>query len=192
MNWITKITNFFKLLFTFKVQIKKVNYPLSVSVGAKEIKSRIEVAYPFTDHDMIAVRTDFRQDGIFSNLFAANKPEEIFCYSLEHAYNDQPPGNIPNWKPKVPPGLYLCVLGDHRLHSMKTSFKTYMITGVAGHTNLLFHKGNIDNDSDGCSCLGLAESYDQHGAKDVISSGLAFDKFMAFHGGESHFWLTVK
>ena len=39
-------------------------------------------------------------------------------------------------------------------HHNGVEFSTFEITGVAGHSGILFHAGNFNKDSDGCVLIG--------------------------------------
>jgi hypothetical protein len=92
-------------------------------------------------------RNKFSKDGIFGEMTDKNGH---LCVTLEHAYQDAKG----NWVPKIPQGTFTCVNGPHTLHSHPQEFWTYEIAGVAGHSNLLFHWGNFNKDSEGCVLLG--------------------------------------
>ncbi len=67
---------------------------------------------------------------------------------------------------------------------------TYEVTGVEGHDNLLFHKGNTEADSEGCVLV--AEAYDPIGGIPGISSSAnGFGEFMARCGEVPEFDLLV-
>lgn len=105
--------------------------------------------------------------------------------TMEHAYWDE--RGI--WLPKIPTGTYLCVRGQHRLDGMLHDFETFEITGVEGHTGLLFHPGNTESDSEGCILLGT--EFGQIGGKHaVMNSRVAFLEFMYAQKG-ADFQLTV-
>jgi len=106
----------------------------------------------------------FRPDGIFGEL--VDSDGNIIAQTLEHAYGNDADG----WIPKIIDGEYLCVRGMHRLHNKTEDFETFEITGVEGHTNLLFHCGNYDNDSDGCVLLGLGIGSEAPGIQMLINS----------------------
>ena len=125
--------------------------------------------------DLTLTRTDARFSGIFGTLGPFQ--------TLEHAY----PGPDAHWAPKVPPGVYLCVLGAHRLHGMDHDFQTYEVTGVPNCTGILFHSGNWDRDSEGCILLGMQRVGDE-----VILSRVAFQQFMQMQAGAPTFTLTVE
>lgn len=130
--------------------------------------------------DLTLVRTDYRQDGIFGKLLDAKG--RAIAFSLEHAYAD---GN--SWGAKIPKGTYVCKRGTHRLHGMTQDFTTFEITGVSGHSNLLFHWGNYSKDSEGCILVGASN------VKNMITdSRVTFAKLMELQDGSDQFQLTVK
>jgi hypothetical protein len=134
--------------------------------------------------DLISHRTQYRPDGIFSEVTDADGPVMV---ALEHAYQD----DQGNYEPKIPPGVYDCVRGMHQLADMDAPFETFEITGVAGHTGLLFHAGNFDKDSEGCMLCGEAIADDEDGEM-VTNSRAAFEKFMALQDGVDSFQLEVR
>lgn len=123
-------------------------------------------------------RLEFREDGIFSKLLDDNG--NIVAYTLEHSFD---------MNPKIYDGEFTCIRGTHRLHNM-IPFQTFEITGVVGHTNLLFHQGNYNVDSDGCCLLG-AEIVDSDKGRMVTNSVTTFAKFMEMMDGIDSFQLTV-
>lgn len=124
-------------------------------------------------------RLDKRSDGIFGELVSSQGT--VYAATLEHAYPD---GD--GWAPKIPSGTYRCMRSMHRLHGMTEDFETFMIMGVEGHSNLLFHWGNWNQDSDGCILLGAKRTGNM-----VIDSKVTFAKFMAIQKGLDEFDLTV-
>jgi hypothetical protein len=127
--------------------------------------------------DMVLARREYRPDGIFSTLTDGTSSWS----TLEHAYEDFDG----RWGPKIPPGLYTCVRGMHVLAD-GVPFTTFEITGVVGHTGLLFHAGNFDRDSEGCVLIGEEEQ----GAM-VTNSRAALAAFLASRVGVYSFQLTV-
>jgi Family of unknown function (DUF5675) len=97
---------------------------------------------------MTLTRISKGSDGIFGEL---RSDDGLFsCVSLEHAY-----ALIPGiYNPKIPVGTYPCILGPHRLLGMNKSFDTFAVCGVPGHSGILFHSGNTNDDSTGCILLG--------------------------------------
>lgn len=128
---------------------------------------------------LILERNDQRSSGIFGVL--SDEAGNLLAVTLEHAYFSSE-----TWLPKIPPGSYQCVRGLHRLHGMAEPFSTFEITGVTGHSNLLFHWGNYNRDSDGCVLLGR----ERYGS--IIShSKDTFAEFMKLLENESSFQLEV-
>lgn len=134
--------------------------------------------------DMTLQRFESGAEGIFSHLLDefGNKVAE----SCTRAF-PMPDGSF---SPVTPPGRYLCMKGSHTLDGTNW-FETYEITGVSGHTGVLFHKGNVQEDSRGCELLG-----DYKGTlgtdEAVLNSADAFQRFIALQAGATEFWLTVK
>ena len=134
--------------------------------------------------DQLLQRTSYEPHGIFSTLSDVG-----VC--VTHAFDD----GDGNWLPVVKPGRYLCVRGMHRLHGMTEDFETFEITGVEGHTRVLFHWGNFNEDSEGCECTGEAIAEGVHNGIHehmVTNSKQTFAKFMALHEGEDSFYLDVE
>jgi hypothetical protein len=83
----------------------------------------------------------------------------------------------------------------------KTGAETYEITGVPGHSRILVHWGNVEENTEGCVLLGLslgilAVKRDEDTglpAKKlaVMQSKVAFDRFMAAMGGAPEATLVV-
>lgn len=121
------------------------------------------------------IRKEFRLYGIFGEL--RDDQNNLVAVTLEHSYED---------KPKLPSGNYSCVRGMHQL-SNKPPFETFEITGVPGHTGILFHKGNSNNDSEGCVLLGSSL-----GTGCILDSKIAFDNFLELQSGKQTFSLVVE
>jgi hypothetical protein len=135
--------------------------------------------------NLVLKRKEFRADGIFSELM--DESGNQVAVTLDHAYPTDG-----GFKPKIPDGRFICKRGLHRLEGMTHDFETFEICGVEGHTNLLFHQGNFNKDSEGCLLLGT--SFGQNGAKGakmVLFSKVAFGQFMKLMDGVDEFELTV-
>jgi len=128
---------------------------------------------------MILRRVSHLSSGIFGVLLKDDGTQ--IAYTLEHAY---PVGSL--FDPKIPNGTFKCVRGPHRLHNMTADFTTFEITGVAGHSDLLFHWGNYNKDSEGCVLLGEGKQADM-----ITNSRECFAKFMELLDGVDEFTLTV-
>ena len=136
---------------------------------------------------MRLVRTAFRFDGIFGRLYNDNGVP--LAYSLEHAYtNDE--GKT--WLPKIPlTGQFICVRGMHQLEGMTKPFETFEVTGVPDHTNILFHMGNFDKDSEGCILVGRDIVTQADGTDMVTKSLHTFEDLMNSLVGVKEFMLNI-
>lgn len=128
---------------------------------------------------MILRRQVFSPNGIFGTLF--DDLSTPLAFTLEHAYGV----GDGSWLPKVPKGFYNCKRGLHRLAGHPDPFETFEVL-VPGHTGILFHVGNYNDDSEGCILLGTSTN------KDYISGSLAaFDEFMGRLKGIDSFQIEV-
>lgn len=134
--------------------------------------------------NLILTRKDCRPDGVFSEL--TNEDGDVVAHTLEHAYDDGQGG----YTAKITPGEYTCVRGEHRLAGMVKDFTTFEITGVAGHSALLFHWGNYNHDSEGCVLVGQAV-VPSCGIQMITNSRATFASLMDLESGLDSFQLTV-
>ncbi len=135
---------------------------------------------------MILVRQQYRDDGIFG--FLTDVYGEEVAMTLEHAY---PGANDDQYRSKIPLGNYTCIRGLHRLHNMDKPFTTFEITDVKGHTNILFHWGNYNQDSDGCILLGETILGIGRRPQMITNSRTTFQKFMDLQSDALMFNLIV-
>jgi hypothetical protein len=137
---------------------------------------------------MILSRLIYRPDGIFSRLWYDDG--SAMCVTLEHAFQfpDTPAGL---WEPVIKKGSYICVRGAHRLEGMTHDFETFEVTGIVGHTGVVFHWGNWNKDSKACILVGESIA-DSPTGKEVINSVKTFEKFMAGQEGIDRFQLIVE
>jgi len=115
-------------------------------------------------------RTTSRSDGMFSTLSINNLPIAVI---LERPWKDNKKGES-----CIPAGSYLA----KRIISPKFG-EVFEITGVPGRDAILFHKGNIMEDSHGCLILGESFNIWKTGQCSVASSGMAFAEFMQILSG---------
>ena len=135
--------------------------------------------------DMALTRTEYRADGILSRL--TDMAGTLIAVTLEHSYTDGQGG----YYPKVLPGNYICERGIHQLLNEPNSFETFQLMDVPNHTGILFHVGNYNDDSEGCILLGESIGSTTSNQIMIMSSHLAFAKFMSLQGGAESFYLTV-
>lgn len=126
---------------------------------------------------------EFSKDGVFGEL--SDEAGNFVAYTLQHAYPDGT-----GWTPKLPNGTYTCVRGQHRLDHMTSDFTTFEITGVPGHSGILFHVGNYNKDSDGCVLLGMMWLADNIPPM-IAGSKVAFANLMNLQADVDTFTLTV-
>jgi len=123
------------------------------------------------------LRVSYIYDGTFGVLLDENTP---FCLTLERPWLNNEVG-----KSCIPTGIYIC----RRVKSPKFGI-TFEVTDVHGRTHILFHKGNLKDDSHGCIILG--EQYEPlNGQNGVLSSGKAFTEFMSRLEGINTLRLTI-
>lgn len=137
--------------------------------------------------NLTLTRNISNENGIFGSL--TDESGNIIAVTLEHAYDS---GNGDGtYSPKLPPGTYGCQRGQHQLASMAKPFITFQIMNVPGHTNILLHQGNYNNDSEGCVLLGTSLYPDDQNPNMIKQSAQAFQKFMSLEDGLDSFTLVV-
>ena len=122
--------------------------------------------------NLTLVRKECGPKGIFSEL--QDETGSVVFQTLEHSYD---------CKPKIYNGTFTC----KRRVAQITHGETFEITGVEGHSDLLFHCGNKQEDSEGCILLGETRNGDM-----IWLSRVAFRAFMRMLEGVNEFQLTVK
>ena len=86
----------------------------------------------------------------------------------------------------IPAGQYAC----QRVQSPKFG-DTFEVQNVPNRTAILFHKGNITDDTHGCILVG--EQFGTvNGVPGVLASAQGFAEFMRRLAGEPSFWVLVK
>lgn len=117
-------------------------------------------------------------EGTFGVLLDGNVP---FCVTLERPWLDNKKGES-----CIPDGNYVC----RRVDSPKFE-NTFEVTDVLNRTAILFHKGNLMEDSHGCIIVGeMFESLNRKNA--VLASGKAFQEFLDRLKGEDEFELSIE
>lgn len=126
--------------------------------------------------NLALTRKQFLDTGIFGEL--RDEKGGLVAVTLEHSYS---------CVPKIPPGTFTCKRGMHRLESMNQDFETFEIMDVPGHSNILFHFGNVNGDSAGCVLLGEEVWHEM-----ITKSRITFAAFMALQAGVDSFELLVE
>jgi len=122
-------------------------------------------------------RVSYISDGTFGVLFDGKIP---FCLTLEREWKNNEE-NISC----IPTGIYIC----KRVDSPKFG-DTFEVCDVPGRTHILFHKGNIEDDSHGCIITG--EEYGEYKGKVAIkSSGKGFTEFLYRTDGLNELTLKI-
>lgn len=96
-----------------------------------------------------------------------------FCVTLERTYNGPHLSHVT----KIPPGMYKCVRS--RFNRAKDPYETWKVVGgiITPDREIKFHKGNVEEDSDGCILVG--EEFGRlNGRQAILSSGRAFGELM--------------
>ena len=124
-------------------------------------------------------RVSFREDGTFGVLLDEN--EAPFAVTLERPWENNAVG-----KSCIPTGLYLC----KRVASPKFG-NTFEVTAVAGRSHILFHRGNINDDTHGCILIGEKFEVWTDGRVSIHESGKGFGEFMILTADTNEFWLSI-
>ena len=110
-------------------------------------------------------RTHFRNDGTFGVLAIDGLP---ICLTLERQWLDNRKGES-----CIPAGCYIAA----RVQSPKFG-NTFEVLDVTGRSKILFHGGNIDDDSHGCILLGEQFNIWSDGTCSIASSKVAVAEFL--------------
>lgn len=126
---------------------------------------------------MILHRTTYTAAATFGVLIHRGTP---FALTLENPWR-QNERNVSC----IPAGEYQC----RRTQSPRFG-ETFTVLEVPGRSHILFHKGNVAEDTEGCILVG--EQFGVlNGEPAVLASGAGYDEFMAKLAGVDRFWLTV-
>ena len=109
------------------------------------------------------LRISSTPDNTFGVLFCDDIP---FCLTLERGWH-----NNQRSVSCIPEGFYLC----ERTQSPKFG-DTFKVKNVPNRSLILFHKGNLKDDTHGCILVG--EQYEPLGGENaILASGKAFTEF---------------
>ena len=129
------------------------------------------------------VRIAENNDGTFGVLIdnLSSFTNVPFCLTLERRWQNNERG-----KSCIPAGKYVCMQVDSPKFGI-----TFKVISVPGRSDILFHKGNIMDDTHGCIILG--EQFEPlNGKNAVLSSGQAFTEFMYRTSGSNIFELLIR
>ena len=126
---------------------------------------------------LIINRVATGNDGTFGTIKFKNKP---FALTLEREWLNNA-SNISC----IPAGTYKC----KRVQSPKFG-GTFEVTNVPGRSHILFHKGNIDDDSHGCILVG-EQFGDVKGSAGILSSREGYNEMMGIMMNEVGFSLII-
>lgn len=124
---------------------------------------------------VFVVRTAIIGAGAFGVMF--NDAMEPIAVTIEKTFD--------SGQPLLQPGVYNC----WRRIFHRGGYMTFEIL-VAGHTDVLFHKANVEKDLEGC--IGVATSFTLFGeVPGVADSKHGFDKFWETYKDETDIELVV-
>ena len=120
--------------------------------------------------------------GTFGVMVFKNIP---FALTLEREWLDNRPsiGDVPG--SCIHAGEYIC----KRVNSPRFG-NTFEVTDVNGRTHILFHKGNLDDDSRGCVLVG--EEFGVLGSDSgILNSKHGYNEFMALMADTDEFRVVI-
>ena len=86
----------------------------------------------------------------------------------------------------IPADEYIC-----KKHDSATFGTVYKVCDVFGRSNILFHKGNVIDDTEGCILIGKSVGY-LGNKRAILSSSVAFNEFMSQLEFVDEFKLIIK
>ena len=122
-------------------------------------------------------------DGTFGALLHDNV---IVCLILERKWKENKP-----FESCIPASEYICRKVKDVSVSIGSNDYTYEIANVPDRYGILFHIGNIEDDTAGCLLTG--EKVGTYKFKNaVLNSGSAFGKFIKYLGEDEIFHLEIQ
>ena len=116
-------------------------------------------------------------EGTFGVLIDDTVP---FAVTLEPPWR----GNLPDVS-CIRAGKYLCA----SLMSDRYG-KTFEVVSVKGRTDILFHRGNVLDDTNGCILIGKTFG-SLEGRSAILNSAIGFDEFLERYGNDDRFVLAI-
>jgi hypothetical protein len=86
----------------------------------------------------------------------------------------------------IPEGRYIA-----KRHVSPKFGETFWLQNVPGRSEILFHKGNIDDDSHGCILIGESFNY-VRGEDGITSSKEGMEEFMKLTAGKDEIVVTIQ
>lgn len=133
-------------------------------------------------NDRIVELIRIEENDVFGTFGVLRVNKEVFCVTLEPADYENA-SNISS----IPSQQYTC----SRINSPKYG-NTFEVLNVPSRSHVLFHAGNIVDNTKGC--ILLAQYYDKlKGDRAILNSGRTFDIFnQRIMSGVNTFHLTIK
>ena len=130
--------------------------------------------------DFELIRLCKEPEGAFGCLLQDRLP---FAVTLERTY--ELPGR--DQHVKIPPGSWVCRSTFYH----KGGYDTFEVTDVPDHSRLLFHKGNVEDDAEGCILVGRRFGL-LEGRPAILESRDGFLEFMRRTGGRPMLRLLIR
>lgn len=132
-----------------------------------------------TTKKLLLLRVAYTEIGTFGVLIYNNIP---FAVTLERAWSGNKVGTS-----CIPEGNYKC----SRTLSPKFG-DTFEVKEVPGRTHILFHKGNLEEDSHGCILVGEQFEFWSDGRPSILASKHGFEEFLNIFRHDNDFELEIK
>ena len=130
------------------------------------------------DTPLVIKRVAVISDGAFGVILYHGIP---FAVTLERTYDPDEGDEVI----KIPSGIYRCTKTKY----LRGDYDTFEIH-VPGHSRILFHKGNVETDLNGCIAIGEEFGY-LHDKPAILGSGRGFSEFMEKMENTDYFDLTI-
>lgn len=128
---------------------------------------------------LVIVRDAYVDDGTFGTLRVLGRAP--FALTLEREWADNEPR-----KSCIPAGVYQC----RRVNSPKFG-DTFEVQAVPGRSHILFHAGNLSDDSLGCILVGEQFEF-VNGKPGIVASRQGFGEFLRVTQGVDTFTLLIE
>ena len=141
---------------------------------------------------MKLIRIAYTEHGTFGVLLDNEVP---FTLTLERPWMNNKPSVGDKPGSCIPVGTYRVLRcrnsPDYGYKDSPKFGDTFQVFNVPGRTTILFHKGNLDDDTRGCILVG--EQFDLIGARPgIAASAKGFQEFLQHTAGVNEFQLVIK